>query len=355
VTVVVALLGLILLIVIHELGHMLTAKALGVRVTEFGIGFGPALFKKKIGETVYSFRVVLLGGFARMAGMEGAAGVEETRDEHGPDSYNSKPPWRRALIIFAGPAVNIVAAALIFSGLYMTVGIPTEVEPTVSAVAQDSLADEVGLREGDRLVAVDGEPVRGWEGFTEYIDRREPGEEISLTVERGGETIMLSGELGSAPNDPDQAQVGVVPEVSERSHSPLLALWEGAQRTVQLTGALVSGIFQVVTGQLDFFQNVSGPVGIVGAGSQSVEQGFFVPLLALISLTLGIMNLLPILPLDGGHLLFIAAEKIRGRPVSPETMGKVAALGVALVVMLVLFATYADVSKIISGQPFIPE
>ena len=112
-TILVAILGLIALIVIHELGHMLVAKALGVNVPEFGIGFGPALFKKKIGKTVYSFRIILLGGFAKMEGMEGVASVEETTGERGPRSYLSKPPWRRALIIFAGPFANLVAAVVI--------------------------------------------------------------------------------------------------------------------------------------------------------------------------------------------------------------------------------------------------
>src|SRR5919107_3593210 len=115
-TIFVAILGLIALIVIHELGHMLVAKALGVNVPEFGIGFGPALFKKKMGKTVYSLRIILLGGFAKMEGMEGVASVEETTGERGPRSYLSKPPWRRALIIFAGPFANLLAAGGVVLG-----------------------------------------------------------------------------------------------------------------------------------------------------------------------------------------------------------------------------------------------
>src|ERR671921_1287689 len=114
-TVVVAILGLIFLIVVHELGHMLTAKALGVRVPEFGVGFGPPLFKKKIGQTVYSFRIVLLGGFAKMAGMGDGA--------EGPDTYYAKPAWRRALIILAGPAATAAAAVIILACVYMFQGV----------------------------------------------------------------------------------------------------------------------------------------------------------------------------------------------------------------------------------------
>jgi regulator of sigma E protease len=111
----------------------------------------------------------------------------------------------------------------------------------------------------------------------------------------------------------------------------------------------------LATGERSFFQNVSGPVGITSVASTSVAQGFFLPLLAIISLNLALFNLLPFLPLDGGHLFFIAAEKLLGRPVSQETMGRFAAVGVALVLMLFVFATYADLSKIFTGQPFIPE
>ena len=130
-TVIVALLGLIFLIVIHELGHMLTAKALGVRVPEFGVGFGPALVKKKIGNTVYSFRIILLGGFAKMAGMGDGA--------EGRDTYYAKALWRRALIILAGPVANLLAAVAILTCVYMYQGVVTDVKPVVSEVESGSM------------------------------------------------------------------------------------------------------------------------------------------------------------------------------------------------------------------------
>ena len=141
----------------------------------------------------------------------------------------------------------------------------------------------------------------------------------------------------------------------EIAYGPFEALGAGVERTATLTVAYLGGLYQLVTGELAFFDNVSGPVGIVGVSSDSVSEGTFPLFLAVISLILGIMNLLPILPLDGGHLLFIAAEKVIGRPVSAQTMGKIAFLGLALMLTLFLFATYADVSKIVTGQPFIPE
>ena len=346
-TVVVALLGLIFLIVIHELGHMLTAKAMGVRVPEFAVGFGPALVKKKFGKTVYSFRIILLGGFAKMAGMGDGA--------EGPDTYHAKAAWRRALIILAGPLANAVAAVLILACVYMFQGVVTDVKPVVSAVEPNSTAQEVGIKAGDRIVELDGSPVENWEAFQRRMVDREPGENVSVTVVRDGSQRTFQGELGAAPEDRQQALLGVRPEIETTTYGPVESLGLAAQRCWVITVKLGAFVGQLVTGEKDLYENVTGPVGIASVGSTAVSQGFFLPLLALISLNLALFNLLPILPLDGGHLFFIAAEKVLGRPVSEQTMGKIAAFGLVLVLALFLFATYADLSKLFTGQPFIPD
>jgi regulator of sigma E protease len=346
-TVIVALGGLILLIVIHELGHMLTAKALGVRVPEFGIGFGPPLIKKKIGKTVYSFRIILLGGFAKMAGMGDGA--------EGPDTYYAKPAWRRALIILAGPVANMLAAVVILAGVYMFQGVITDVKPVVDAVEPGSMAQQVGIKAGDRIVGLDGERIKGWNGFERQMSGRAPGESVSVTVLRDGSRKTFEGELGADPEDKNRALVGVRPEVETTTYGPLKSVGLAAQRCGEITVKLGAFVGQLVTGEKDLYKNVTGPVGIASVGSTAVNQGFFLPLLALISLNLALFNLLPILPLDGGHLFFIAAEKVLGRPVSEQTMGKIAAFGLVLVLALFLFATYADLSKIFTGQPFIPD
>ena len=346
-TVLVAILGLIFLIVVHELGHMLTAKALGVRVPEFGIGFGPPLLKKKIGSTTYSFRIILLGGFAKMAGMNDEA--------EGPDTFPAKAPWRRALIIFAGPLANILAAVAILAVVLMTSGAVTAVKSEVQQVEPGSMAEEVGIRPGDRLVAVDGQRIEAWDGFSREVSQRRPGEEIRVTVERGGEERTFSGVLGADPEDPERALVGVRPEVEMTRYGPFEAVGMAIEQVVRVTGVLVTFVGELLTGERDLYRNVTGPVGIASVGATSVEQGFFPQLLALISLNLALFNLLPILPLDGGHLFFIATEKVLGRAVSEETMSRIAALGIALVLVLFVFAMYADLSKIFTGQLFIPE
>ncbi|BBL78864.1 zinc metalloprotease [Rubrobacter xylanophilus] len=343
-TVLVALLGLIFLIAIHELGHMLTAKALGVRVPEFGIGFGPALFKKKLGDTTYSFRIILLGGFARIAGM----GDGRT----GPGTYYEKPAWRRALIIFAGPFANVLAAVLILTVIFMGAREPST---TVERVVPGSFADEAGVRKGDRIVAVDGRRVESWDSFVASVGEKSPGDPVELVVRRDGERRVFSGELEADPRDPERALVGVQPAPSDETYGPVESFGMAVGRVVEITRLLGIFLWQLLTGEQSFYQNVTGPVGIVSVSSQSVEQGFFPVLLAFISLNLALFNLLPILPLDGGHLLFLAVEKIIRKPVSEETMNRVAIVGLMLVLTLFLFATYADLSKIFSGEPFIPD
>jgi regulator of sigma E protease len=346
-TVLVAILGLIFLIVVHELGHMLTAKAFGVRVPEFGVGFGPALFRKRFGSTVYSFRIILLGGFAKMAGVGDG--------QRGPGTFPAKSLWRRALIIFAGPFANILAAVAILAGVLMISGAVTGVRPEVREIEPGSMADRVGIKPGDKLVAIDGARIKTWEGFTQELAELSPGEKISVTVERSGAEKTFTGELGADPTSPNRALVGIRPEVVKTRYGPLESLGLALQQVVRVTGLLGAFVGDLITGERSLYNNVTGPVGIASVGSTSVEQGFFPQLLALISINLALFNLLPILPLDGGHLLFIAAEKVLGRPLSQETMGRIAALGIALVLMLFLFATYADLSKIFTGQPFIPE
>jgi regulator of sigma E protease len=345
-TILVAIVGLSALIVVHELGHLLAAKAMGVKVTEFGVGFGPPLLKKKVGKTLYSLRIILLGGFVKMAGMND--------EEEGPESYSSKAAWRRALIIFAGPFANLLAAVLIFAVVFMGISPPTM---EVETIMPESLAADVGLQEGDRIVTVDERNVESWRQFQETVGDKRPGDEVELVVERDGELREYLGALTADERDPGRALVGVQPKASEENYGHLEALWLGVEQTGRLIGLFGWFLGQLATGEVDLYDSVSSPIGVVGVSSDIASQGAssFARLLALISVNLAVFNLLPILPLDGGHLFFIAAEKVLRRPVSAETVGRIAAVGIALILMLFVFSTYADLSKIFTGQPFIPE
>ena len=345
-TILVAIAGLSALIIIHELGHMLTAKAMGVKVTEFGVGFGPAIIKKKLRNTTYSLRIILLGGFVKMAGMND--------EEEGPESYNSKAAWRRALIIFAGPFTNLLAAVLIFAVLFMGISPPTT---EVKSVVAGTMAADVGVQQGDRIVSFNGKNIENWSKFEDAVSARRPGDEITIAVERDGEQKEFSGTLTADEQNLGRPIVGVQPEAAEKNYGPLEALGLGVERTVEIIGLFGWFIGQLVTGGYEFSEAVSSPIGVVSVSSDAASQGAqsFATLLAFISTQLAIINLLPLLPLDGGHLFFIAAEKVLRRPVSSETLAKVAAFGLALVLMLFVFATYTDLDKLFTGQPFIPE
>ncbi len=247
-----------------------------------------------------------------MAGMN-----DEAR---GPDTFPAKAAWRRALIIFAGPCANIVAAVAILAIVLMTTGEVTGVKSEVRQVEPHSMAQRVGIKPGDRLVAVDGRRTGGWEGFSQAVAERKPGQEISVTVERNGEERTFTGRLGADPENPGKALVGVRPVVATTRYGPFEAVGMAVGQVVRVTGVLGAFLADLVTGDRSFYNNVAGPVGIASVGSTAVQQGFYPQLLALISVNLAIFNLLPVLPLDGGHLFFIAAEKVLGRPVSAETI-----------------------------------
>jgi regulator of sigma E protease len=277
-------------------------------------------------------------------------------EEEGPESYKSKVAWRRAFIIIAGPFANLLAAVLILAALYVS-GVPAGVTMEVEEVVSGSLAAEAGVQGGDRIISVDGEEVESWRQFQEVVSNRQPGDEVELVVERDGDRESFSGMLTADPDNPERAIVGVRPVVIKVSYGPLEALELGVERTAEIIGLFGWFIGQLATGEVSFYDSVSSPIGVVGVSSDVASQGAqsFAQLLALISINLAIFNLLPILPLDGGHLFFIAVEKVWGRPVSAETVGKVAAFGLALILMMFVFATYSDLSKIFTGQPFIPE
>jgi regulator of sigma E protease len=249
-----------------------------------------------------------------------------------------------------------LAAVVILAGIYMA-GVPTDVTTEIEEVVPGSMAAEAGVQGGDRIVSVNGEPIESWDQFQEVVGAQQLGDRVELVVDRGGESREFSGELVADPKYPDKAIVGVLPVLIYTSYGPLEALGLGVETTVRIIGLFGWFVGQLVSGEVSFYDSVSGPIGVVGVSSDVAEQGAqsFAQLLAFISINLAVLNLIPMLPLDGGHLLVIATEKIVGRPLSTETITKIAAFGLALILMLSVFTTYADLSKIFTGQPFIPK
>jgi regulator of sigma E protease len=339
-TVILTILVLGVLVLVHELGHFAAARAADIRVDEFSIGFGPALFSTKPDETEYSVRAIPLGGYVRMAGMQPG---EEEQPTHG-RGLREKSILQRMSVFSAGPAMNFMAAALLFFIVFGLVGIdsPTLV---VDELKPGLPAEQAGLQEGDRILRVDGSPVGEWPELVKLIQAH-PGETLSFTVERGERTMVLD-VTPVARGEGGQGFIGLLPEF-KRSRLPAA---EALKRAVGLTVAIVANFVQALS-QLFSGQGSPEFIGIVGIGAQigqATELGlpnllFFA---AVLSASFGLINLLPIPALDGSHLLFLVLEKLRGRPIDPEKEGLIHFVGFALIMLLALFITYQDILRLI--------
>ena len=350
--------GFSLLVFIHEWGHYSVARFFKVRVDSFSIGFG----KELIGytdknNTRWKFCVLPLGGYVKFFGDASAASNPGEMAEHltaaeKADCLHYKPLHQRALIVFAGPAINLIAGALVFAAFFFNYG-ATVTEPVIAKVTEDSAAYAAGVLAGDRIVAVKGEDIETFSDIGPIV-RLYPGRKINLVVERNYENISLPVTLGIGymedrfGNQYPYGVLGVQSEPGERvSLGPIDALAYG----VDQTGMLISSIF-VTTGQMILgtrsVKEIGGPVRIVTMTGEAANQGLenLIWFLALISINLGVINLLPIPVLDGGHLAFYAIEAVKGSPLSKKAQEVSFVAGMALMLFFMLFVTLNDLQSI---------
>jgi regulator of sigma E protease len=348
VTVVVFVVVLSILIYIHELGHFLAAKRANIQVQEFGFGYPPRLLTLgRRGETEYTLNAIPFGGFVRMAGEEDPAVLR---------SFASKPKRTRLVVLGAGAAMNLLLAFLLFS-LTFLLGVPVPVEfhrVLVMSIVADSPAREAGVRTGDLILAVDQNPIQSPDELIAYIQQR-LGEEIRLEVQRNRESLTIP--VVPRQEWPEgQGPIGVVVQpyaskVEIHTYPWWRALWLGLQQTLSTVVVTLFIPVLVLRGLIPVEAvRPVGPVGIAqmtsSAAQQVVATGWWFPLVqltAVVSAGLFLANLLPIPGLDGGRILFIVIEAIRGRRVSPEKEGIVHLIGMALLVALMLVITYQDV------------
>lgn len=332
-----------LLVIVHESGHFLTAKLSGIKVEQFSVGFGPQLIGWQRGETLYAIRIIPLGGFVKLAGMDGSM-------DAGPRSFNAHPLWQRFMVIVAGSAFNLALPVLIFFGVYMTVGAAQVITPVrVSAVDAGTAASTAGLRPGDVIRSVDGHPINTFEELPNALDASR-GAPVTVVVDREGQLVTLRA----------------TPMLDQRSghyilgFHPAFRSWkpgpvESATRAVRDTGesiaGIVGGIYQLATDKsLGGFlgpRGLEGPVGIVKTTARAAQAGPLpvVEVVALLSLSLGLANILPFPALDGGRAAFLVLELIRGRPVDPAREQVVHYVGLALLFALIGLVTYNDVLR----------
>jgi len=325
------------IVLFHELGHFLMAKLAGIRVFEFSIGFGPRIAVMRRGETAYSIRIFPLGGFVKMAGMDEAEDLRDDVDEDDPASFANKPlPWKLGTIA-AGPLMNLVLAVVLFTAYFSLAVVP----PTITYVEPNSPAYAAGLQPGDEFVAINGRPMKTSAEVVDQI-KANPGQGLDVTVKRGGRLTSLS----VTPREEDGVGVaGIV--IDYKPRYPLgMSLKAGVTQTWHMAGQLVSGLVQMITCKIE--PNLSGPIGIAQIVGQSARQGLpsLLLLAVVLNVNLGLLNLLPVPILDGGWLLILIVEALRGKPLAPESRGIAQFVGLAVLILLMLFATFQDISRL---------
>lgn len=351
------------LVFVHELGHFVVAKKSGVKVEEFGFGLPPRIWGIKKGETIYSINALPLGGFVKIYGENGHESEEERKVQKG-RAFFDKPIWVRASILAAGVTMNLVLAAFLL-GFGHWLGLPTVFEGEapegaknprvqITQIAENSPADEAGLRMGDTILGIKGENsnvknINNIEQLQVFTNKHQ-GAEVSLMIQRGEETIEK--KLVPRKDPPEgEGEMGVaLAKTAIVSYPWYQAIAKGVVRTVELTGfiiiALAGILWDLITvGRLA--PEVAGPVGIFNITGQAAHLGFIyvLQLTAILSINLAIVNAFPFPALDGGRLIFLLVEKIKGSPVSQKVEAIAHTAGFVILILLVIAITWRDVIR----------
>lgn len=323
----------------HELGHFITAKLCGVRVNEFAIGMGPAIFKKQFGETLYALRIIPFGGYCAMEGEDG----ENTES---PDSFQTKPIGQRILIVMAGPIMNLIVGVIVLACVFAPVKAWTT--PTLTNVE----AGISGLQAGDRITKIDDYGVILFNDIYIGLDRGRVKPNYTIEVERDGEKVVLDNvrleQHKVTENGKEELRYGLSFQVEQSSFlGKTKFVFQNAYNLIRLVKV---GLVDLFTGRAGA-KDLSGPIGIgtvmVDTAKQSLPSLWY--LVALVSINLGVMNLLPLPALDGGRLLFMLIELVRRKPVSPKYENWVHAAGFILLMLLMVFVTFNDIVKLFTG------
>jgi regulator of sigma E protease len=338
--IVIFIIGISFLILFHEFGHFLAAKMFGRWVEEFGIGFPPRLLKKKIGETIYSINALPFGGFVRIHGEKPESDPHE--DPMAGRSFSRLPISKRAVVIGAGVVMNFLAGWVLLSIVFMA-GTPPAL--LVTEVAEGSPAASQGIEAGDRILGFDSS-----EAFIDSV-QKSAGEEIAINVSRKGEEIKV---LVTPRVNPPEGQGALGVKVADVG-SPKLSFFEsigvGLMASVRTIGAIFVSLANLLTGIFTggpALEGFVGPVGIFGVANEAAEFGlaYLFQLIALISLNLTVLNIIPIPALDGGRLLFLLFEKIKGSPLKANREAMANAIGFGVLILLMIVITVRDVAKL---------
>ncbi len=347
----VILLGII--IFVHELGHFLFAKMMGVRVLKFSLGFGPKLIGKKYGDTEYVISAIPLGGYVKMLGE--IPGEELSEDEK-PFAYNYQKIWKRFAIVLFGPIFNILFAITIFFFSFMN-GLPILV-PEIGGIMPDTPAEKAGLMKGDRIVEINGVPIDQWDQMTDII-HKSPEKTLSIKIKRDNARLQVSikPEKKTVKDIFGEGKpvglIGIKPSgdtVIKKENIPN-AFADSIVRTGEISVLTLVSIVKLIQRVIPM-DTIGGPILIVQMAGEQASKGFlnFFIFMAIININLGVLNLLPIPILDGGHLLFLGIEAIRRKPLSERVIAVSQKVGLAILLTLMAFVIYNDFVRLITGK-----
>ena len=341
-----------ILIFFHELGHFLVAKYFNVKVLKFSLGFGSKLFGKKIGETEYLISSIPLGGYVKLLG-EGADEEQEILPEDQSRSFNNQPVLKRIAIVSAGPIFNLLLAVIIFSMFYLVAGYQV-MTPEVGQVRDNSPASRAGLKKGDIILAISGKPIESWDQIKSIV-QKSPGRHLELVVKRGKKTLELTvvPEVSTAKNifgeEVKTALIGIVAAGKFKTIEldPGSAIVQGFKKTwdvIKLTCLTIVKLFERVVP----LKTLGGPILIGQMTGQLAKENlaYLFPFMAVISVNLGILNLLPVPILDGGLIIFLLIELILGRPISIKKRDLAQKIGLILLITLMMVVMYNDITRI---------
>ncbi|MBI4847995.1 MAG: RIP metalloprotease RseP [Nitrospirae bacterium] len=347
-----------LLIFFHELGHFILAKLVNVKVLKFSLGFGPKLIGRKIGETEYLISAIPLGGYVKPLGEEPG---EEMKEEDKPRAFNFQPVWKRVAIVVAGPVFNIVLAYIIFLtflSLNYPVAIPKldSMTSTIEGVSENSPAQKAGLKKDDTIVEINGTAIMDWNEMADIFSKN-PGKELNLKVKRGSDLInvQIIPEIAKSTDESGKevtvGRIGISKKLDVnliQSESIFSAPFKAVEAVYHWCYLTVEVVVKLFTGSVSSKQ-VGGPILIVDAASKAAAVGAFAyfNFIAIISINLAVLNLLPVPVLDGGHIMFFTIEAVRGKPLSEKIMGIANKIGMALLMMLIAFVFYNDIVRIV--------
>lgn len=345
--IILVILAFSLMIFVHELGHFLVALKVGIKVEIFSMGMGPKLFSFTKNGVEYRLSAVPIGGYVKMLGEDPS---EPTKGEKG--EFGAQPAGNRFKVLISGAALNYLLGLLLITIVFMA-GYPV-ITTKVGGLVDGYPAKKAGIQAGDRVIAIDGKPVSDWETLIEVMHKKTGGD-VNVTVDRNGSKMdfvirpivkQMKDLLG---NDVKVAQVGIInsDERSYLKYGPVESLIMGAKKQYYFVAMTFRGLWNMITGRLPFKENVSGPVGIFKIMTAAAKIGI-IPLLlitALVSTILGVFNILPIPPLDGGLILFLGIEKLRGKPLSKKVQESAMKAGWMFFISLMLFVTYNDILR----------